>query len=138
MGDFGGINIYKAGYDWKDPHAYSHEQWNGRLDVPMDVRERSEANMETEFASFGDYDRSNPVSIEKHEEQISDKWRDEYTPNYWKAYHALDHANPESVKNFVLAKDLYMAGWRWICELINEKWAILRADAEAFRKHWNR
>ena len=135
-----GINIYQAGYDpdWKDPHEYSHIAWNGGLDVPMDVREYSEANMGTEFASFGGYDRDDPIAIENHTERITDKWRDVYTPNYWKAHHALDHDNPESVKNFVLAKDLYMAGWRWICELIDEKWAILRADDEAFRKYHNR
>ena len=117
------LNIYQAGYHktWKDPHAYSHVEWNGGLVVPPSLQVEASALVHEKKESFGivEIKKENIHLLQKKLDAITNYWGDEATPAHSKAHARLNHDLPETVTAFVKAKELYMHAWTWICELID-------------------
>ena len=113
-----GINVYQGGYDptWKNSHGYEHIESNGSLSVPMPLRAEAAALVNAQYESFGEIEKGDLISLENRFDMISDFWREIANPNYWEAYNALNHNDAKTVEDFVRAKEIYLAGWHWICE----------------------
>ena len=112
------LNVYQAGCDlmWKDSHGYEHIESNGSLSVPMPLRAEAAALVNAQYESFGEIEKGDLISLENRLDAIVEFWREIATPNYWEAYNALNHNDAKTVEGFVKSKEIYLAGWHWICE----------------------